>query len=311
MKNILIIKHGSLGDIVLSIYPIFSIKEKYKNSKVTILTEAKYQDLFKFIPFIDNIKVDNRNKLIDLFFLVKLCIWFYKQKFDWVFDLQTSKRTTIYFYIFSLFSRFKWSGIAKGCSHPHLSKKRKTLHTFERQRDQLRLAGIKKFATVNWSFLKSDISKLDLSDDLFLLVIGGSIHRPKKRWTLKNYIKIIEELNKFKIVPIIIGGNDEKRYMNDKRLRKVNYKDLVGKTDYFTLAEIARKSKCILGNDTGPMHLLVQCSKRKTKKIVLFGDESNPELCAPIGKNVIIVKKKNINDILPEEIMMIMDLKKR
>ena len=49
MKNILIIKHGSLGDIVLSIYPIFSIKEKYKNSKVTILTEAKYQDLFKSI----------------------------------------------------------------------------------------------------------------------------------------------------------------------------------------------------------------------------------------------------------------------
>ena len=38
------------------------------------------------------------------------------------------------------------------------------------------------------------------------------------------------------------------------------------------------------------------------QKIVLFGSGSDPKLCATKGENVIIIKKKNINAILPEEI---------
>ena len=73
-------------------------------------------------------------------------------------------------------------------------------------------------------------------------------------------------------------------------------------TNYLDLAEIARKSTYIIGNDTGPMHLLVQCSNVSAKKIVLFGSHSNPRLCAPKGKNVFIIQKNNINDILLNDI---------
>ena len=50
------------------------------------------------------------------------------------------------------------------------------------------------------------------------------------------------------------------------------------------------------------MHLLVQCSNVSAKKIVLFGSHSNPRLCAPKGKNVFIIQKNNINDILLNDI---------
>ena len=104
MKKILVIKHGALGDIILSMYPLFSIKKNFNNCNFTILTESKYSDLFKNIPFVDYIKADNRKSIFFVFNFIKLCIWFYKQKFDWVFDLQTSKRTNIYFYFFSIIS---------------------------------------------------------------------------------------------------------------------------------------------------------------------------------------------------------------
>ena len=58
------------------------------------------------------------------------------------------------------------------------------------------------------------------------------------------------------------------------------------------------------------MHLISQCSKNSTKKIVLFGSDSDPKLCAPTGKNVIIIKKNNINDILPENIIKLINVKK-
>ena len=307
MKKILVIKHGALGDIILSMYPLFSIKKNFKNCNFTILTEPQYIDLFKNLPFVDYIKADNRKSIFFVFSFIKLCIWFYKQKFDWVFDLQTSKRTNIYFYFFSIISEFKWSGIAKKCSHPHLNANRTKLHTIQRHKDQLRLAGIKSFAKVNWNFLKSNIKKFSLTNNLFLLIIGGAAHRPKKRWSIHNYVNLIKLLNQKKIFPIIIGGNAEKKYFNEKNYNDIKCKNLIGKTSYLDLAEIARKSKWVVGNDTGPMHLICQCSKNSTKKIVLFGPDSNPKLCAPIGKNIIIIKKNDINDILPENIIKLID----
>ena len=36
----------------------------------------------------------------------------------------------------------EWSGIAPGCSHPHGNPRRDSLHTIERQAEQLAAAGI-------------------------------------------------------------------------------------------------------------------------------------------------------------------------
>tara|TARA_S200000501_G_C20715142_1_gene695855 strand:+ start:140 stop:1063 length:924 start_codon:yes stop_codon:yes gene_type:complete len=307
MTNILVIKHGSLGDIVLAMHPLFSIKKNFKDSKITILTEPKYYTLFKHIPFIDEIKVDERNNFFYFLYFVRLCIWFYQQKFDWVFDLQTSTRTNIYFYFFSIFSNFNWSGIAKNCSHPHLGVKRKTLHTLDRQRKQLELAGIKNEAKVNWNCFKSNISRFKLPKHLYVLVIGGSKHRPQKRWSIKKYIKLIKYLNEINIKPALIGGKEEKEYLLRKEFLKLIYYDLVGKTNFSDLAEIARNAKYIIGNDTGPMHLLTQCSKAKSKKIILFGKDSNPKLCAPVGENVSIIQKLDINNILLKDVIKLID----
>ena len=42
-KNILVIKHGSLGDIAFSILPMASIKKKFINSRIDLITEKKFQ----------------------------------------------------------------------------------------------------------------------------------------------------------------------------------------------------------------------------------------------------------------------------
>ena len=57
------------------------------------------------------------------------------------------------------------------------------------------------------------------------------------------------------------------------------------------------------------MHLLVACSNDKIVKIVLFGGASDPRLCAPIGKNVIIVRENNIKDIMTEKIKKLINKK--
>ena len=174
MQKILIIKHGSLGDIILSMYAIFSIKKHYKNSTFTILTEKRYHEFFKFIPFVDNIQFDDRPKIYSFLCYIKLCRWFYKEKFNWVFDLQTSKRTNLYFYMFSLFANFKWNGIAKKCSHPHLNPDRQTMHTLERQKDQLSFSKVKFFGRPNLSWFYKIPNRFNIIGKYALVVPGGS-----------------------------------------------------------------------------------------------------------------------------------------
>ena len=64
-----------------------------------------------------------------------------------VFDLQTSKRSSHYLKIFKK-SECKINGIGKYSTFPHTNPNRNTLHTIQRQKDQLKLSKIKFFKKI-------------------------------------------------------------------------------------------------------------------------------------------------------------------
>ena len=73
MSNILIIKHGSLGDIAQASGAIQDISENHKNDRICLLTTKPYFDLFKKNPFINEVILDKRlprYNLIYLYFLM-------------------------------------------------------------------------------------------------------------------------------------------------------------------------------------------------------------------------------------------------
>ena len=60
MSNILIIKHGSLGDLIQANGAILDIKNSFKNSKVLLLTSNNFVDLMLKCPYIDGVITDKR-----------------------------------------------------------------------------------------------------------------------------------------------------------------------------------------------------------------------------------------------------------
>jgi ADP-heptose:LPS heptosyltransferase len=161
----------------------------------------------------------------------------------------------------------------------------------------------------NWNYFKSKNSKFNIEKPYAILVPGGSKHRKNKRWNFKNFLEIIKFLGKKNIVSVLVGGSDEKDILQNKQ-KYSSVVNLIGKTNYSDLAYLSSHAKLILGNDTGPMHLLVACSNDKIAKIVLFGEASDPTLCAPIGKNVMIVKENDINNIKTKYIKNLLNKKK-
>ena len=69
MSNILIIKHGSLGDLIQANGAIKDIKEFYQNRKVFLLTSIPYSIFMSECPYIDGVLIDKRLPRWNLFFL--------------------------------------------------------------------------------------------------------------------------------------------------------------------------------------------------------------------------------------------------
>ena len=90
MSNILIIKHGSLGDIAQASGAIQDISENHKNDRIYLLTTKPYLDLFKKNPFIYDVILDKRLPRINVIYLYFLMRDLRKLNFSKVFDLQNS-----------------------------------------------------------------------------------------------------------------------------------------------------------------------------------------------------------------------------
>ena len=58
MSNILIIKHGSLGDIVQISGVLRDIRETYDDKKIFILTTLPYVELLSRCPHLDGVLLD-------------------------------------------------------------------------------------------------------------------------------------------------------------------------------------------------------------------------------------------------------------
>ena len=72
MSNILIIKHGSLGDIIQANGAIKDIKKNFSDHKVLLLTTPPYAEFMSSCPYIDGVLIDKRLPRWNLFYLHKL-----------------------------------------------------------------------------------------------------------------------------------------------------------------------------------------------------------------------------------------------
>ena len=72
MSNILVIKHGSLGDIAQASGAIQDIFENHRQDKLYLLTTKPYFELFKKNPFIHEIIIDKRLSRFNLIYLFTL-----------------------------------------------------------------------------------------------------------------------------------------------------------------------------------------------------------------------------------------------
>ena len=276
MSNILIIKHGSLGDIAQASGAIQDIYENHVDDQIYLLTTKPYFGLFKKNPYLTDVILDKRLSRFNLIYLFSLMRKIKKLNINKVYDLQNSSRTSFYKKIlFPNTNSDKWSSsettLPQDISKEEFDKK----PVLDRFDHQLKTSGINtkhtKFPNFSWSC--SDITKIQNEYDLkkyIILFPFCSPHLSSKKWPYYNeLIKIIKDRykNEYKILtaPGPNELNDAKEFdaiciLNDEKA-----------LDISQLSSLIANSSFVIANDTGPAHMAAHLN---VKGITLFGSHT-------------------------------------
>ena len=256
MSNILIIKHGSLGDIAQISGVLKDIKEHHESDKILILTTLPYVELLNNCPHVDGVIIDRRLPRWNIFYLFKLKKTLKRFNFTHVYDLQNSSRTS--FYRKFLLNIKNWSStetiLEKEMEKEDFDKD-SVLYRFKIQLNKSDVI-TKNTLKPNFSWACKDVDQLIntyVGKKFILLFPFCSPQLEHKQWPYYNeIIKIIKkEYSKFDFV-VAPGPNEiDKAKKIDAILITNNQKPL----DIMELAGLIKKSSFVISNDTGPAHI--------------------------------------------------------
>jgi len=252
VKKILIIKHGSLGDIIFALEAMFAVRRKYPDSIIHLLTEKKYIAFFSKTKFFDKIIVEDRKNFLLISFLNLFQLL--KENFDLIIDLQNSQRTSIYNLFFRLFNK---GLICSSRPFAHLRYKI-PIQGHESVKaglsNQLKLLNINNNIALNYDWLKVNI-KDEIIQPIVLFIPGVSKGNDFKQWQPEKFADIAKfcELKNYNIC--VVGTKSD--ILSAKAIihKCNNVINMINISPPEVIYSIALKSSLIFSNDTGPGHI--------------------------------------------------------
>ena len=269
MSNILIIKHGSLGDISQISGVLRDIKETYKDKKIFILTTLPYVELLSKCPYIDGVLIDRRLPRWNIIYLVKLKKLLRKFDFFYVYDLQNSSRTS--FYRKFLLNITNWSSTETILKKGEKKKDFDNESVLERFKIQLEHSDVKINHTLkpdfSWAMTNVDqIVNKYFGKKFILLFPFCSPQLSHKKWPYFNdLIKIIKTKHSNIEIAIAPGPGEIEEA---KKIKAISITNKGKSLNHMELAGLIDKSSYVIANDTGPAHMTAHLGKMG---LVLFG----------------------------------------
>lgn len=297
-KNILVINFGQLGDVVLSLTAMESIRQTFPEAKLTALAGKSTAFLVKMTGFFDDvIPVDrvllrDSDKIWAVKEIFKLVGDIRKRKFDLVIDLHSLPETNLLGFLSG--AKLRLFANRGSRSLDVLSNFRPKPPAFEFS-DDISKQYLRALAPLGISADRaefhlipraSDIAKADdianrggfAGESLIGINIGAG--HPSRFWGLDNFAELAERLVELKRYRILIFFGPEEAQIKDEIAARMPDKALLfGELDLGELTAMFARLKLLIGGDTGPLHI-----GASTGIPVIF--LSNPLTFYPPGGNV-------------------------
>lgn len=291
-KKILFINFGGLGDEILFLPTIISMKKEFPDSEITLALEPRSKGVLSLTNIIDDVlfaDIKGKNKYIELFNLLRQ-IW--SKKFDIVISSGSNKFISMF-----LFATFIKTRV--GYNSGKLSEKlltqavalNKKQYAAKMYHDLVR--GLTKY---NTELPEINIERKPVESNTVLIHPGVSLMSVSKGMIktipAEKWAEVVEKLADNGKKVILVGGPDDKEVIEtiEKIVPCEKYTNMYGKTrNLKELAEMISGAEMFLCSDSAPLHVAVALG---VKTFVIFGSTDDKKLIPDNGLVIPIKAKK-------------------
>ena len=303
MSNILIIKHGSLGDLIQANGAMKDIKESFPNDNILLLTTPPYVNFMSNCPYLNGVLIDKRLPRWNIFYLLRLKKMLSRFSFKKIFDLQNSSRTNFYRKFF--FKDVDWSSTETSLEKGQKKSDFDNEPVLKRMKIQLQKSNVKINYTENLdlSWALKNIKPLinqHLDKNYIVLFPFSSQKHKDKVWPY--FYELIQEMKtifgqRYNIV-LAPGPNEiEKAKKLKTNIILNNGKAL----NLIELISFINGARYVISNDTGPAHISSHLNK---KGLALFGGHTSSKKVSIAGNKMQVLEVNNLKDL---KVRMVID----
>jgi heptosyltransferase-1 len=307
MKNILLIKPSSLGDIVLALPALSALRKSVPFAKISWLIRPEFAPLLKNHPHLNEVIFFDRKFLGKAWFnplafasLLSLIRRLRRSKFDAVIDLQGLFRTASLAWLSGCRKRL---GMANAREFGQIFYTHKVaqdedcVHLVDYYLKIVRAAGasenqvqfllpVDSAAAVS---VNSLLKTQGIEPDNYAVFVPTSAHRDKC-WPVERFAALADKISKqFGLSIIATGAASEKNAIEELRnLANVPIANFAGATSLSELVALLKAARLVVSNDTGPGHIAAALGT----PLVLMFSWSNPARIAPYGRAECMVARE-------------------
>jgi len=304
LKNILIIKPSSLGDIVLALPALTALRRSFPDSRISWLVRPEFAALLANHPHLDGIISFDRKFLGKAWFhpgafgaLVSLIRRLRNGRFDAVFDFQGLFRTASLAWLSGCKKRFGRAGAREFAHIFYTDKVHQGVdcaHLVDYYLEIIAAAGADEisveFVLPREPAAAESIVRLLTShgaaSNNYAVLVPGSAHRDKC-WPTECFAELADEVAAQFDLSIVATGTGPEASVVERLSQKSNVPiaNLAGQTSLSELMALLRGAKLVVSNDTGPGHIAAASG---VPLVLMFG-RSNPVRVAPYGRKECVV----------------------
>jgi lipopolysaccharide heptosyltransferase I len=307
LKNILIIKPSSLGDIVMALPALSALRRSFPCAKISWFIRPEFAPLLKNHPHLTETILFDRKFLGQAWFnpralasLLSLIWRLRRSKFDAVIDLQGLFRTASLSWLSGCKKRFGMAdaGELGYIFYTHKVKQdRDCIHLVDYYLKIVQAAGASKpvpsgvEGTQVQFLLPVDPAAADavnrllktcgIEPDSFAVFVPTSAHRDKC-WPVERFAALADKISsQFGLSIVATGAASENSAVERLRnLANVSIANFAGATSLSELVALLKAARLVVSNDTGPGHIAAALG---VPVVLIFG-RSNPARVAPYGR---------------------------
>jgi len=297
INSILIRGTNWIGDAILTLPAMASIRATYPQAHIAVLVKPWVADIYKLFSAVDEViiyeeKYDTPAGVFRLAAMLK------NRKFDAAILLQNAIEAAIIAFIAGIPLRAGFDSDARSFLLTHSVKRTKEIrkvHQIEYYLEIVRTLGcvsvdreMRLETMINPQDARNILEKyLQGISKAIIGIAPGATYGPAKKWFPERFAAVADKLNDvFPLQGIILGSKAD--WETAEEVRKSAHVELInlaGKTNLHEAIHLISQCRLFLSNDSGLMHI---AGALNIPTVAIFGS-TNPVTTSPAGNKTIVV----------------------